>query len=211
VTYKTAWFMCHRIREAMRSGDLALFGAGGGFVEVDETFIGTDKDVIRAKAPKGHKKPRSAVHKFKVLSLVDRETGRARIMVVDDLKAKTLAPILNANIAKEATLMTDELGVYKGIGKGFAEHHAVRHGMGEYVNRKNPEIHTNTIEGYFSIFKRGMKGVYQHCAKRHLHRYEAEYEFRYNNRSANGVEDQERARIALRGISGKRLTYVGID
>jgi transposase-like protein len=207
VTYKTSWFMCHRIREAMRSDDLRPFGSNGGFVEVDETFIGNDKDVIRAKAPKGHKKPRSAVHKFKVLALVDRETGRARSMVVDDLKAKTLAPILNENIAREATLMTDELPTYKGIGKGFAKHHAVRHGMGEYVNRKNPEIHTNTIEGYFSIFKRGMKGVYQHCGKQHLHRYVAEYEFRYNNRSANGVEDQQRARIALEGAKGKRLTY----
>lgn len=207
VTYKTAWFMAHRIREAMRSGDLAPFGGNGGFVEVDETFIGNDKDVIRAKAPKGHKKPRSAVHKFKVLTLVDRESGRAKSVVVDDLKAATLTPILRENIAKEATLMTDELPTYKGIGKSFESHRYVRHRMGEYVNRKNPEIHTNTIEGYFSIFKRGMKGVYQHCAKRHLHRYMAEYDFRYTHRSAKGVEDHGRAVLALTGAKGKRLKY----
>lgn len=148
MTYKTAWFMEHRVRDAMRSGDLAPFGPGGGFVEVDETFIGNDKDVIRAKAAKDHKKPRRAIHKFRVLALFDRGTGRARTMVVDDLKAKTLAPILNENIAREAILMTDELGTYKGIGKGFADHKRVRHGMGDYVNRKNPEIHTNTAEGW---------------------------------------------------------------
>jgi transposase-like protein len=207
ITLKSAWFLSHRVREAMRDGDLTPFGADGGFVEVDETFIGNDKDVIKAKAPKGHKKPRSAVHKFKVLSLVDRETGRARSIVVDDLKQSTLGPILRENIVREATLMTDELGVYKGIGKSFAEHHRVRHGMGEYVNRKNPEIHTNTIEGYFSIFKRGMKGVYQHCAKRHLHRYAAEFEFRYNHRVGNGFDDLMRASRVLIAASGKRLTY----
>jgi transposase-like protein len=138
---------------------------------------------------------------------VDRETGRARSIVVDDLKQSTLGPILRENIVREATLMTDELGVYKGIGKSFAEHHRVRHGMGEYVNRKNPEIHTNTIEGYFSIFKRGMKGVYQHCAKRHLHRYAAEFEFRYNHRVGNGFDDLMRASRVLIAASGKRLTY----
>lgn len=100
-------------------------------------------------------------HKFKVVSLVDRATGRAKSMVVDDLRANTLGPILAENIAKETTLMTDETGVYKGLGKGFADYQSVKHRMGEYVNRKNPEIHTNTIEGYFSIFKRGMKDVYR--------------------------------------------------
>lgn len=203
VTYKTAWFMAHRIREAMRSGDLAPFGGNGGVVEVDETFIGHDKTI----KPRGQKKGRGSAHKFKVLSLVDRESGRAKSMVVDNLKTKTIGPILRENIAKEARLMTDEFGVYKGLGKEFAAHDNVRHRMGEYVNSKNPEIHTNTIEGYFSIFKRGMKGVYQHCAKRHLHRYMAEYDFRYSNRSASGVEDQERARLALTGAKGRRLKY----
>jgi len=200
VTYKTAWFMEHRIREAMRSGDLAPFGGNGGAVEVDETFIGNDRTI----KPKHSKKGRGYAHKHKVLSLVDRATGRVKSMVVDDLKATTLAPILRDNIAKEARLMTDEASYYTKIGREFAEHGVVHHGRGEYGRG---DVTTNTIEGHFSIFKRGMKGVYQHCAKRHLHRYVAEFEFRYNNRSALGVEDHGRMRAALTGAKGKRLTY----
>ena len=130
---------------------------------------------------------------------------------MDDLKSATLGPILRENIASEAILMTDEFSAYRSIGKGFAEHRHVKHKIGEYVNRKNPEIHTNTVEGYFSVFKRGMKGVYQHCGKKHLHRYAAEFEFRYNNRIANGVDDRVQADNALIGASGKRLTYQGPD
>ena len=200
VTYKTAWFMFHRLREAMRSGDLAPFGAGGGTVEVDETFTGNDRTV----KPKHSKKGRGYHHKHKVLALVDRETGRAKSMVVDDLKAKTLVPILKENIAAEATVYTDEAGQYHHLGRVFAEHEIVRHGLGEWG--RGP-VHTNTIEGYFSIFKRGMKGVYQHCAKKHLHRYAAEFEFRYNHRVANGVGDAMRADTLLAGITGKRLLY----
>lgn len=202
VTYKTAWFMAHRIREAMRSGDLAPFGIGGGAVEVDATFIGND----RAIKPKGEKKGRGYHHKHKVLALVDRESGKARTTLVDDLnKAGTLAPILRESIAREARLMTDEASYYTKVGREFADHGVVRHNDGEYGRG---DTHTNTIEGYFSIFKRGMKGIYQHCAKRHMHRYAAEFKFRYNNRSALGVEDSERTRIALTGARGKRLTYV---
>ena len=200
VTYKTAWFMEHRIREAMRSGDLAPFGGNGGAVEADETFIGNDRTI----KPKGEKKGRGYHHKHKVLALVDRETGKARTMVVDDLKAGTLAPILRENIVKEARLMTDEASYYTKVGGEFAEHGVVHHGKGEYGRG---DTHTNTVEGYFSIFKRGMKGVYQHCAKRHLHRYVAEFEFRYNHRSALGVEDHQRAKAALTNARGKRLTY----
>lgn len=200
VTYKTAWFMAHRIREAMRTGDLAPFGADGGAVEVDETFIGNDRTV----KPKGEKKGRGYHHKHKVLTLVERSTGRARSMVVDDLKASTLAPIVRENLAKEAILMTDESQSYTLVGREFAEHGVVHHNRGEYGRGK---VHTNTIEGYFSIFKRGMKGVYQHCGKRHLHRYLAEFDFRYSNRAALKVTDQERSEMALRGIVGKRLTY----
>jgi transposase-like protein len=203
VTYKTAWFIEHRIREAMRSGSLAPFGAGGGIVEVDETFIGHDKTI----KPKHSKKGRGFHHKHKVLSLVDRAPGRARSMVVDDLKASTLVPILRDNISKEAHIMTDEASQYAKLAADFAGHDFVRHGAGEYVSREDRAIHTNTIEGYFSIFKRGMKGVYQHCGKQHLHRYVAEFEFRYNNRIGNGVDDAQRARIALEGASGKRLPY----
>ena len=205
ITYKSAWFLCHRIREAMREGDLAPFGAGGGIVEIDETFIGHDRDV----KPKGEKKGRGYAHKHKVLSLIDRNTGRQRSMVVDSLKAADLLPILQANIAAEAVVMTDEAGQYRNLSASFAAHGFTRHGAGQYVDYENPVIHTNTIEGAFSIFKRGMKGVYQHCQKKHLHRYVAEFEFRYNNREKLGCNDQDRAGNALRGIVGKRLTYGG--
>lgn len=202
VTYKTAWFMEHRIREAMRSGSLAPFGVDGGAVEVDETFIGNDRTI----KPKGEKKGRGYHHKHKVLALVDRDSGQARTMVVDDLKGDALAPILRANITKEARLMTDEAAYYTKVGGEFAEHGVVHHGKGEYGRG---DTYTNTIEGFFSIFKRGMKGVYQHCGKQHLHRYVAEFEFRYNNRIALGVDDAGRARAALEGAAGKRLKYQG--
>lgn len=203
VTYKTAWFLAHRIREAMRSGDLTPFGSGGGIVEVDETFIGTD----RAIKPHGEKKGRGYAHKHKVLSLVDRDTGRQRSMVVESLKAADLTPILRANIAAEAVVMTDEASQYRSLGTVFAGHGFTRHGAGQYVDYDNPTIHTNTIEGAFSIFKRGMKGVYQHCAKKHLHRYVAEFEFRYTHRERTGFNDAERSEQALRGIVGMRITY----
>lgn len=164
VTLKTAWFMAHRIREAMRDGDLAPFGSNGGIVEIDETFIGIEP---------GKEVKRSAHHKMKVLTLVDRDSGRARSTVVDTLTVQELVPIIEANIAAEAHVMTDEAAHYKGLGWGFAAHSAVRHGGGEYVRQGSPHVHTNTVEGFYSIFKRGMRGVYQHCAKRHLHRYAA--------------------------------------
>jgi transposase-like protein len=198
ITYKSAWFLAHRIREAMRDGDLAPFGGNGGAVEVDETFIGREPGVPVKRAYH---------HKLKVLTLVDREAGRARSMVVDNLKPATIAPILSENLSCEARLMTDEAGHYLHVGKTFAEHGVVRHGREEYVNPEDRTIHTNTIEGYFSIFKRGMKGVYQHCAKRHLHRYLAEFDFRYSNRAALGVGDSQRMARALQGVMGKRLTY----
>ncbi|WP_066481025.1 MULTISPECIES: IS1595 family transposase [unclassified Sphingomonas] len=196
--YNSAWFLAHRIREAMRSGDLAPFGSGGGVVEVDETFIGNLKGV---------EKRRAFHHKMKVLALVDRESGRARTMVVDNVKAETLMPIVLANVAREARVMTDEHSGYRDVKLHFAGHGTTAHGKGQYVDLADRTIHSNTVEGYFSIFKRGMKGVYQHCGEQHLHRYLAEYEFRYSNRIANGVDDRQRAANALMGIVGKRLTY----
>ncbi len=193
VTLKTAWFMSHRIREAMRSGDLAPMGGNGGIVEVDETYIGIDKTKARGMG--------SGRHKNKVLSLVDRTTGKAKSVVIDNMTKKTVLPILRENIAAEARVFTDEASWYRGI---EWEHESVAHWKEEYVRG---DVHTNTIEGYFSIFKRGMRGVYQHCSKRHLHRYMAEFDFRYSNRKARGIEDEQRADIALRGIVGKRLTY----
>ena len=200
VTYKSAWFLSHRIREAMRSGDLTAFGTGGGIVEVDETFIGRIK---------GAPKKRAFHHKMKVLALVDRDTGKARTMVVNSVTPATIMPIVKANVAKEAVVMTDESNIYNSVSRHFAAHGTTNHSAGQYVDYELPAVHTNTIEGYFSIFKRGMKGVYQHCSEAHLHRYLAEFEFRYNNRIANGVDDRARSVEALRGIAGKRLTYGG--
>lgn len=201
--YKTAWFLAHRIREAMRSGEFDLFGSNGGTVEADEAFLGNDPDM---PSPTKH----TRIHnKNKVLSLVDRSTGRVRSFVVDRLNSEVVGEILAANIAKEARLVTDEASHYIRAGKTFdGGHEWVRHRAEEYVRG---DVYTNTIEGYFSIFKRGMKGVYQHCSKKHLHRYMAEFDFRYSNRSATGCEDQERAMRALVGGIGKRLTYRSPD
>lgn len=198
VTLKTAWFMGHRIREAMRTGGLAPFGGGGGSVEVDETFIGTEP---------GKLKKAGVHHKMKVLSLVDRETKQARSVVINDLTRSTIWPVVQETVSKEARILTDQANVYKGIGREFSGHKSVNHADGEYVSQVEPDIHTNTVENYFSVFKRGMKGTYQHCGKQHLHRYLAEFDFRYNNRIANGVDDKARADTLLSGIVGKRLTY----
>lgn len=204
VQYKTAWFLAHRIREAMRSGDLAApFGSGGGAVEVDETYFGQKKGVEKAKG--GH------AHKLGVLALVDRDSGTMRTFTFDKYRAELVHPIVRANISRKARLMTDEARMYAKIGKEFAEHGTTLHGAHQYVDYSDRTIHTNTVEGAFSIFKRGMKGVYQHCGEQHLHRYLAEFEFRYNNRVANGVDDRGRAREAVRGIVGKRLTYQQAD
>ncbi|WP_324740283.1 IS1595 family transposase [Tsuneonella sp. CC-YZS046] len=198
ITYKSAWFLAHRIREAMASGDLTPFGGNGGAVEVDETFIGKLKGVPKRRA---------FHHKMKVLALVDRDSGQARTMVIDDVKAETLMPIVKANVAREGRVMTDEHSGYRDMGKFFAAHGTTAHGRGIYVDPDDRSIHSNTVEGYFSIFKRGMKGVYQHCGEQHLHRYLAEFEFRYNNRAALGRNDTDRSVAALSGIVGKRLTY----
>ena len=202
ITYKSAWFLAHRIREAMRDGDLSVFGGNGGIVEVDETFIGKLKGV---------EKRRAFHHKMKVLALVDRDSGKARTMVIENVKAETLMPIVIANVAREARIMTDEHSGYRDAGKLFAGHGTTSHGKGEYVNLQDRTIHSNTVEGYFSIFKRGMKGIYQHCGEQHLHRYLAEFEFRYNNREALGCNDADRSIAALGGILGKRLTYKSAD
>ncbi len=199
VQYKSAWFLAHRIREAMRSGDLAVpYGSGGAPVEVDETYF-TNK--------KGAVKRRGGSHKMAVLALVDRATGTMRSFAFDRVNADNVHPVIRANISKEARLMTDEARLYWRIGREFAEHGTTLHAGHQYVDYSDRTIHTNTVEGAFSIFKRGMKGVYQHCGEQHLHRYLAEFEFRYNTRAKNGFDDRERAREAVKGIVGKRLTY----
>lgn len=194
VTLKTAWFMSHRLREAMRTGDLAPMGGKGKWVEVDETFFGHKP---------GTTPTQSAQHKYAILSLVERG-GAVRSFHIDKANRENIAPIVAANIRRESTLMTDEAKHYQRVGRYFADHQTVHHRSKEYVRG---DAYTNTIEGYFSIFKRGMKGVYQHCSEKHLHRYLAEFDFRYNERAALGVEDGERATRALRGVVGKRLLY----
>jgi transposase-like protein len=199
ITLKSAWFLGHRIREALRSGSLATpMGGEGAIVEIDETFIGQDKN--RVKKAGVH-------HKQKVLSLVERG-GDVRSFRIIDVDLANIKPIVDANLSKESRLMTDQAPRYKKLGQEFAEHQAVDHGREEWVRG---DCHTNTLEGYFSIFKRGMKGVYQHCDQKHLHRYLAEFDFRYNYRVALGVHDEQRAEKALLGVKGKRLTYKAAD
>ncbi len=196
ITLKSAWFMAHRVREAMGpAANAPLLGSGGGAVEVDETFIGKKKGVPKRAAHH---------HKMKVLTLVDRNTGEARSRVINALELAEIAPFLRKNISKEARLMTDEAGHYKKFGLEFAEHSFVTHGKNEWVRA---DVHTNTIEGVFSVFKRGMIGTYQHCGEQHLHRYTNEFDFRYSNRTKLGINDEGRAVKALKGASGKRLTY----
>jgi transposase-like protein len=202
ITYEAAWFMSHRIREAMRSGSLAPMGGAGGIVEVDETFIGDNKLYKNFKNIRGYQ------HKHCVLTLVDR-TGEARSFHIDQANTRNILPIVADNIAREATVATDDAGYYRPLNKRTGrKHETVAHTKEEWARGV---IHTNTVEGYFSIFKRGMKGVYQHCSEKHLHRYLAEFDFRYNNRSALGVEDTERALKAVAGAKGKRLTYRQAD
>jgi len=194
ITYKSAWFMAHRIREAMKPNGGGLLGSGGKPVEVDETYWGGEQ-LRKRQRPKG-----GVSHKMKIVSLIERG-GDARTFHVARVNGKTLKPILQANIAKEAHLMTDEAGVYMPIGKKFAVHSAINHNRGEYARG---EVTTNTVESYFSILKRGLVGTFHHVSEQHLDRYVKEFDFRYNHRK---VSDYERAQAALKGISGKRLTY----
>jgi len=207
ITHRAAWFMAHRIREAMRAGGLAPpMGSGGGAVEADETYIGRVKGEPMSQG--------TTHHKNAVLALLDRDTKQVCTFHVESARADEVVPLINANLSKEAHLMTDQAHRFVKVGETFASHETVDHSWDEYVRyasdvktRTTYAISVNTLEGYFSIFKRGMKGVYQHCSEKHLHRYLAEFDFRYNNRSGLGCEDGERAVRAVKGASGKRLTY----
>lgn len=193
VTYKTAWFMTHRIRLAMESSDTTPLGVGGGVVEVDETYFGLKK---------GKKKKAGLSHKFAIFSLVERG-GKVRSTHVPTNLFHTVKASLKNNVSPDAHIITDQHRMYNHVGKDW-QHSSVNHGVGEYVRGT---VHTNTIENFFSVFKRGMKGVYQHCSEGHLQRYLSEFDFRYNNRSALDVTDAERAVKILEGVGGKRLTY----
>jgi transposase-like protein len=196
ISYKSSWFMMHRLREAMRTGGLAPMGGTSKIVEIDETGIGRHEN-----APK--KRRKGFQDRNVVLSLVERD-GTARSFHVHATSKFALVPIIRANVARETAVMTDEGLQYKYLNKDFASHQTVNHSKEEYARG---DVTTNTVEGFFSIFKRGMKGVYQHCAEKHLHRYLAEFDFRYNTRTALGFNDLMRAEAAASGIKGKRLTY----
>lgn len=207
VTYKTAWFMAHRIREAMRDDNPPPMGGNGQPVEADETYFGKAKDPKpspqrgdRPYLKRGRPGPSG---KRAIVALVERG-GSVRSFHVETANKDHVAAILFQNVKREATLYTDESRLYTVAGEQYAAHETVRHSAKEYA--RGP-VHTNTIEGFFSIFKRGMKGVYQHCAEKHLHRYLAEFDFRYNNRQGLGIDDETRRNNLLRGIEGKRLTY----
>jgi transposase-like protein len=204
ITYKAAWFLSHRIREAMRDGSLSPLGGSGKVVEIDETGFGrVDGAPRKAKAIMGG-------YGRTVLTLVERG-GSARSFHVDGTTLGQLMPIIRANVNRESAVMTDAASWYKNLAfhTGIVEHDTVHHESEEYVRREGEKvITTNTVEGYYSIFKRGMKGVYQHCGEKHLHRYLAEFDFRYSNRVALGVDDGARTTRALKGVVGKRLTYL---
>lgn len=201
ITYKSAWFMAHRIREAMSDTDPSPLGGKDKTVEADETFRG-EPDYVYVNG-KGWQKKRGTSTKSKVLTLVERG-GKARSIVIAEVKAKEIAPLVERHVAKETTLMTDEGKWYTNVGKKFAAHETVNHGRKEYARGK---VNTNTVEGFFSIFKRGMIGTYQHCGEQHLQRYLQEFDFRYSNRAALGVDDAERTERAVKGAEGKRLMY----
>lgn len=197
VTLKTAWFMSHRLREAMRDTTTEPMGGEGKVVEADETYFGKRKGVKKI-GPGGHHRGMMAV-----VGLVQRG-GKVRTFHVDKANQKTVLGIVAKNVAVESRLHTDESHIYKGADATFAAHETVNHSEEEYARG---DITTNSIEGYFAIFKRGMKGVYQHCGEKHLHRYLNEFDFRYNERVALGVNDINRTAKALTGIVGKRLMY----
>jgi transposase-like protein len=203
ITYQSAWFLAHRIREAMRDGALSPMGGEGSTVEIDETYIGRKE---------GSEVRQGAWHKNAVLTLVERG-GSARSFHIENVRKDDVLPIVRANVARESKVMTDEAAMYAKLGDEFAKHGSVDHHRAEYgyTDRAGDKINTNTVEGYYSIFKRGMVGVYQHCGERHLHRYLAEFDFRYSNRSALGVEDTERVAMIARGAEGKRLMYRAAD
>jgi len=203
ITYQSAWFLAHRIREAMGNDQSGPLGGEGKIVEADETYFG-DKDRVTKRTKRGKS---GLASKRAVVSLVERG-GRAKTFHVERATKESVREVIVRNVSRKSKLHTDESRLYIDTGKEFAGHESVRHTAGEYVRYEDGHIvHTNTVEGFFSVFKRGMKGVYQHCSEAHLHRYLAEFDFRYSNRIKLGVNDTMRTERAIRQIEGKRLTY----
>lgn len=213
--YNTAWFLHHRVMEAMRRGglDLPPMGGEGKVVEVDETYFGKRAEDQFPKTRKDGRPfrdnpwSRARLNRRAIVALVERG-GEVRSFHVPSAHKDAVVEVVLKNISRETRIHTDESGIYHKVGKEFSAHETVNHGSKEYARG---DVTTNTVEGYFGIFKRGMRGVYQHCAEKHLHRYLAEFDFRYNNRAKFGVSDGERAAKAPLGIKGKRLTYRPAD
>jgi transposase-like protein len=207
ITYRSAWFMAHRIREAMRAGGLVTpMGGEGGIVEADETYYGkVDEPPTKTTRGRPYTKRGKGGPSGKrpIIALVERG-GNVRTFHVDVATKETVSKIVRENVAKESRLHTDESRLYPEVGKEFAAHETVTHSAKEYVRG---DVHTNSAEGYFGLFKKGMKGVYQHCGEKHLHRYLAEFDFRYNHRVRLGYDDLARTHLAVKGAEGKRLTY----
>jgi transposase-like protein len=200
VTYKTAWFITHRLREAMGDAPTGKLGGGGKIVEVDETYFGTKDGAMKKRGKVG-----GAAMKDKnaIVALVER-SGKVRSFHMPEVTNATLKQVLSSQIHADTHLMTDEATRYWNLGKDFEKHSSVNHGRKEYARG---EVTTNTVEGFFSVLKRGLTGTYQHVGESHLHRYVREFEFRYNHRIALGFDDATRTTSLLKGISGKRLTY----
>jgi hypothetical protein len=192
VTYKTAWFLCHRIREAMAAtGNEPPMGGPDKFVEVDETYVGGKYQRHTARVP---------APKKVVVSLIERD-GHARSFHIANIRLNDLRSLIVTHVDRSSHLQTDEAAIYTNVGREFATHGKVNHSRGEYSRGVD---HSNTAENFFSIFKRGYVGTYHHMSEAHLHRYTAEFDFRYNHRK---VTDAECAAAALKGMEGKRLTY----
>jgi transposase-like protein len=209
-SYRTAWFMAHRIREAMKVLNPPPMGGEGKTIEADETYIGNVKrnrdrrnHFVSGKGWVSDKGSGGPSEKFRVVALVERGAS-IRSVHVDTISAAKVREILVRNADRKSKLMTDEANVYTKVGREFASHGTVQHKSDEYVRG---DVHTNTIEGAFSIFKRGMKGIYQHCSEAHLQRYLDEFDFRYNRRTVLGWNDAARVKAIAEGIEGKRLTY----
>jgi transposase-like protein len=205
VTYKTAWFMAHRIREAMTDPNPTPLGGEGKVVEADEAYLGKVETPVPSASRKGKPYLKRDLSKQKrpIFALVERG-GEVRAMHMPVVTADNIRDALVRNADRKSRLHTDESNLYPKVGGEFAKHETIKHSAGEYVRG---DVTTNTVEGFFGVLKRGMKGIYQHCGEQHFQRYLNEFAFRYNNRSKLGIEDRERAALALKGIEGKRLTY----
>lgn len=211
ITYRAAWFMAHRIREAMREPNPAPLGGKGKIVEADETYYGkveTPQPRSRGRIPKPTKTGRMGpADKRAIVALVER-AGEARAVHMPRVTALNVREVLVKHADRKSRLHTDESNLYPMVGDEFVQHETVKHSAREYVRG---DVHTNSAEGFFGLFKRGMAGIYHHCGEQHLQRYLDEFSFRYSNRSKLGIEDAERAALAAKGTDGKRLTYRRIN